>query len=362
MPIASRSRRALVALLAVVLVGFAWAPASAEAATSSSPDSARTAAVHSASQSSFDRKAAKHKKHKKAKHRKHKKHAKKHKKKAAASTRASYLWQGSRIYYYDALPAKWHWSVTRAVAQWNALGGGIRFSPTTIPSKAQLTIRYGSIGQSAGLATVGRTAHASVRLSNGYDSKDALDAHYRIEVMAVLTHELGHVLGYEHTSTKCSLMSPMMDIVGCGDVSSAHPGYYKCRIVDATQAARFIRNYGGRLKSAGGSWCLIDPLPSVLSGVVFDNSGSGVNISWAQPSYAPSGSRVAIQHWTGEGCDAPSSAAATDYADAVAGSWANPDTSATADNCYKVQLVNRYGAAATSTDGTTFARTAPANG
>jgi hypothetical protein len=359
MPIASRSRNALVALLAVMLVAFAWAPASAAATTSSSRDNARTAAVHTAaSHVSFERKA-KHKKHKKAKHRKHKKA--KHKKKAVAAKRASYLWQGSRIYYYDALPAKWHWSLTRAVAQWNGLGGGIRFAPTTSRSKAQLTIGYGS-NATAGLASVGRASHAWVHLSKSYyDPVDALDSYYRIEVMGVLTHELGHVLGYEHTSTKCALMAPMMDVNGCGDISATHLGYYKCRIVDSTMAKRFIRNYGGRLKSASGSWCLIDPLPSALTGIVLDNSGPGVSISWAQPSYAPSGSRVAIQHWTGEGCTAPSSSAATDYADAAAGSWANPDTSATADNCYQVQLVNRYGAAAQTAAPTTFART-PANG
>lgn len=130
--------------------------------------------------------------------------------------RAAIAWRGRRITYYEALPAKWHWSVATAVSQWNRVGGGIKFVRTLNPRKAQLTIRYGNIGRSAGLATVGRARHAFVRLSSAYASKDALDAHYRVEVMGIVTHELGHVLGFGHTSARCSLMSPMLDVEGCG--------------------------------------------------------------------------------------------------------------------------------------------------
>ncbi len=52
-----------------------------------------------------------------------------------------------------------------------------------------------------------------------------------------------------------------------------------------------------------------------------------MTISWATPSYAPSGSHVAIQHWGGDSCDTAPGSATTDYADASDGSWRNPDTS-----------------------------------
>ena len=281
--------------------------------------------------------------------------ARKHKKKTRKHQRASYLWQGSRIYYYEALPTKWHWSVSHAVAQWNRVGGGVKFVRTpTAARPSSRRLRQHRPAQRAGVrrSRQERSGEAEPRLQ----LQDAHDAHYRVEVMAVLTHELGHVLGFEHTHTRCALMSSVMDIVGCGVVSAARPGYYKCNSVDSRLKSSFVRSYGGRVRTAPAKWCLIDPLPSVLTGVAFDDTaGSGVNISWARPSYAPAGSRVAIRHWTADSCDILR-ARQSDYAEAAAGSWVAPETSAPADNCYQVQLVNRYGVSK-SPAGARFART-----
>jgi matrixin len=347
MPVSTKSRCALLALLVTFFLTVGTlAPATASSASRASVHSVG-AAAHSSARVASDAGERK---------------ARKHKKKARKHQRASYLWQGSRIYYYEALPSKWHWSVSHAVAQWNRVGGGIKFVRTTHRSKAQLTIGYGNIAPSAGYSSVGRVKNARVRLNSAYGAVDAHDAHYRIEVMAVLTHELGHVLGFEHTHRKCALMSPMMDIEGCGVVSAARPGYYKCNSVDSRLKSSFVRSYGGRVRGAGSTWCLIDPLPSVLTGVAFDDTaGSGVSISWARPSYAPAGSRVVIRHWTADSCDIVPGTAATDYAEAAAGSWVAPDTSASADNCYQVQLVNRYGVSK-SPAGARFARTVAAEG
>lgn len=256
--------------------------------------------------------------------------------------RASYAWKGRRITYYENIPSQWDWSLRTAVAKWNSAGGGIRFARTSVRSRAQLTIGYGNTGSAAGMATVGRTPRAWVRLSAAYKNVDALDAHRRIEVMAVLTHELGHVLGFEHTRARCSLMSPVLDVNGCAMVPDAHPGYYRCRTIDAPLVARFVRLYGGRARQPRGAYCLIAALPSALPSVVFSGDPSApVTISWARPDYVPGGSLVVVRHWAADGlCGVPPTAAGTEYAGASSGYWQGAD----ADNCYRVQLVNRYGA------------------
>ena len=60
--------------------------------------------------------------------------------------------------------------------------------------------------------------------------------------MNVLAHELGHVLGFQHTAARCSLMAPVLDVDACGTVPTAtQPGYYKCRTLDTALVQRFVK-------------------------------------------------------------------------------------------------------------------------
>ncbi len=116
-----------------------------------------------------------------------------------AARRASYAWTGRRIYYHETIADKWDWSLRTAINKWNFAGGGIRFVRTNDPRRAQLKISSKDIGSAAGKATVGRARRAFVHLSSGYNHVDELSAHYRIEVMMIFAHELGHVLGFGHS-------------------------------------------------------------------------------------------------------------------------------------------------------------------
>ena len=44
------------------------------------------------------------------------------------------MWQVHTLYFSETLPAKWDWSLSTAVAKWNASGGGIRFVRTVSSS------------------------------------------------------------------------------------------------------------------------------------------------------------------------------------------------------------------------------------
>jgi hypothetical protein len=252
-------------------------------------------------------------------------------------------WTGSTIRYYETIPSQWDWSLSTAVSKWNASGGGIRFVRTSIRSHARLTIAFGNTGGAAGKATVGRTRNAWIRLNPVYRNADSVDAHNRIEVMAIFAHELGHVLGFGHTSGSCSTMSPMLDVDGCGVVSPAHAGYYKCRTINSTLLARFVRVYGGRAKAPAASQCLIDPLPPALPQVAVEaESEAPVTVRWARPTTVPTGSLVTIEHWSADSCVTVPSSAGTNYSDPSSTVWQDP-TPGNEDNCFRVQLVNRYG-------------------
>jgi hypothetical protein len=257
--------------------------------------------------------------------------------------RASYAWSGRTIRYYETIPSRWDWSLTTAVSKWNAAGGGIRFVRTSIRSHAQLTIGFGNVGNAAGRATVGRTRNAWLRVNPIYRDADEFNAHNRVEVMAIFTHELGHVLGFQHTAGRCSTMAAMLDVDGCGVVSPARPGYYRCRTIDSTLLTRFVRLYGGRARSTSASQCLIDPMPSALPQVAVDaGSEAPTTIRWAKPTTVPAGSRVSIQHWSADSCADVPTASGTDYSAPTSSMWQEQDAESQ-DNCFRVQLVNRYG-------------------
>ena len=223
---------------------------------------------------------------------------------------------------------------------------GPRFVRVASRSRAQLTIGFGNVGAAAGMATMGPTRNAWVRLNPAYRSADATDAHYRIEVMAIFTHELGHVLGFDHTSTRCALMGPVLDVAGCGVITPAHSGYYKCQTIDRSLVNALVRRYGGRARPAATTWCLIDPMPPVLSGVTFSGgvaSDEPVTVRWGRPSAVPAGSRVLIRAWGGSDCAVPPAGAATAQAAVSAGIWQDTSAPRNEDACLRVELVNRYG-------------------
>ena len=264
---------------------------------------------------------------------------------AARGTAKVKKWKVRTIYYYSSLPAKWDWSLSTAVAKWNASGGRIRLARIAKPAKAQLGISNANIGAAAGKATVGSTRHAHVWLSSRFNSADAVSARNRVTVMIVLAHELGHVLGFGHTSARCSLMAPVINIDACQTVPATQPGYYKCRTLDSPLVQRFIRLYGGRARYPSTTWCLIDPLPPVLGGVTFSGGTTApVTVHWNRPTSVPAGSTLVVRRWETATCGTAPVWADTFRPTMASGVWQDQPADEDEVACFQVQLVNRYGA------------------
>lgn len=330
MPHRFRSLRLAATLLVAVAVGFATSPV-AEASTAPAAAHSSTIATATGDHDAIAVEGADHN--------------------ARAARRVSYAWTGSRIYYRETVATKWDWSIRTAITKWNRTGGRIRFVRTTNPKKAQVTISSADIGAAAGMATVGRVHKGYVHLSKVYDNVDELDAHYRIEVMMIFSHELGHVLGFQHSSVACSLMFPVLDVEGCHVIPRVEkPGYYQCRTINGPLASTLVRVYGGRAKFPA-SWCPIDKIPAALTGVdITGGTGSPVTVTWTSPPSVPSGSRVKISSWQSEVCGAVPAETAAMYAAVSDGTWPDPRSEAAGDHCFRVQLVNRYDAGQTAVE------------
>jgi len=251
-------------------------------------------------------------------------------------------WPGRTITYTESIPAKWDWSLERALQAWNTAGGHLKFVKAKKGRRAQLAIGYGDTHGADGYATVGPAPHAFVHLNPGY--RNAPDnAQLKVWVGRLFTHELGHVVGFQHTAGKCSLMVAVFDMGAC-PLLDKEPGYYACRWIDKPLLKRFVAAYGGKAKQPPQK-CLIDPLPGQLGNAQFSGgTGGPVTLRWLPPSSAPKGSKVHLEVWAGASCagDAPRDLDLD--LPLGAGSWTDPSDGAGGPHCFRAQVVNQYGA------------------
>ena len=255
-------------------------------------------------------------------------------------------WPGTRIRYHETIPRKWDWSLDRAIHHWNSSGGKIKFVEVS-KSRAQLVIRYGPTYGSDGIATIGYQYRNFVHLSPAYKRADELDPEIRVWVGRLFTHELGHVLGFDHTGGQCALMYPVYDFGLCPPLPEDKPGYYHCRWIDKKLLDRFTRIYGGSPRRPA-QLCLIEALPGQLHEVRFSGGQTqdkAVRIDWRPPSKIRAGTKVRVTVWKGDSCAGrlPDTWERRVAVDAREGRWTDP-AYGQGNWCYRLQIENRYGA------------------
>lgn len=253
-------------------------------------------------------------------------------------------WPGHTIPYYESIPAKWDWSLDQAIDHWNQAGGKIKF--VEVPrSKAKLVISYGDTYGADGIGTLGYSPYGDiVHLSPAYKKVDEHIPEERVWVGRLFTHELGHVLGFNHTPGACSLMVAIYDFGVCPPLPDGKPGYYNCRWIDKKLLKRFVQMYGGKAKRPP-ALCLIEELPGELKNVTFsggNTEGKPVRITWTPPAKVRDGTKVRITV-SEVACAALQDESYDVLVDPKAGSWTDP-TFAKGTWCYRTQIRNRYGA------------------
>jgi hypothetical protein len=268
-------------------------------------------------------------------------------------------WPGRTIPYYEKIPKKWDWSLDRAIAHWNESGSKIKF--VEVPRrKAKLLISYGDTGGADGVGTLGYQYRNYVYLSPSYKKADQFNPETRVWVGRLFAHELGHVLGFDHTSGQCALMYPVYNFGVCDTLAVGKPGYYNCRWIDKKLLRRFTQMYGGKPKRPP-KVCLIEALPGELRSVTFSGGNSQarpVQVTWVPPATLRDGTKVYVTVWKGTSCSAaPNRWELRVGVDPRAGSWKDPEFGQ-GTWCYLVHIENRDGATRPAT-GAAVARYAP---
>ena len=206
---------------------------------------------------------------------------------ASSADAAPRTWPKGRITYVDkSLDPE---AVKAAVRAWNTSGLDVKFVKVSSARKARLVIKNTKrvpAGCGTGYGTLGYPGpgrKATVSILHGSDA-DGQKCAWPGQTL-VVAHELGHVLGLDHTMSGCSLMNtshtngvaPSL-CVG-DDINEVKPGRWRCRLIEKVDLKRAKRIYGGKPRLAETEWCdAIDRIPAT-GAVTPTQAGSGFSVA-----------------------------------------------------------------------------------
>ncbi|MDR7255366.1 hypothetical protein J2X46_004368 [Nocardioides sp. BE266] len=203
---------------------------------------------------------------------------------AATAEAAPRKWPHGRITYVDK--SKDPDAVKLAVQIWNSSGLKIRFKKVRSVRKARLVIQntkrvpsgcgsgYGTLGYPG----PGRKAYVSILHGTDADGQGCAWPGQTL----VVAHELGHVLGLDHTMSGCSLMNTshtngVAPSLCLGrNIDESKPGRWRCRVLEKVDLKRVRKIYGGTPKLRVPEWCdAIERIPATGAVVATQDPSSG---------------------------------------------------------------------------------------
>jgi hypothetical protein len=150
-------------------------------------------------------------------------------------------WPGGVISYHDATGNQ-GWAVQQAVRAWNESGAQVRFVAAS-REEAALIVESRPGGECGHAhATVGYTPQARVVVFARAPTQQC----NALSASRALAHELGHVLGLQHTSHVCAAMNPSGTYGGGDACPPSRPWEWRCRLLEPHDVAAAVALYGGR--------------------------------------------------------------------------------------------------------------------
>jgi hypothetical protein len=160
-------------------------------------------------------------------------------------------WRTGTIRYANIAP-DYEWSLSRAVAAWNASGARVSFVRVT-RAKADLVVGArldAGDKREAGLAqtySINRwITSATVFIRSGTTQYAAAQ---------IFAHELGHVLGLDHEDRACVTMNSTLYVDHPFRCAAPPAGTWRCGLVTRDDAAAAAHLYGGTPRGPAREFC-----------------------------------------------------------------------------------------------------------
>ncbi len=152
-------------------------------------------------------------------------------------------WPGRTITYFDAGPVPG--PLEEAVEIWNESGVRVRFKAVPRSSARVVVIGLGTSN------CVGVTGYAQLGYEPGSVAQVELSSCRNRRTMVITAvHELGHILGLDHSGERCAVMTAS-GLSGC----RTKDYMVQCRTLQADDLRGALKLYGGRAEPLGPALC-----------------------------------------------------------------------------------------------------------
>ena len=188
--------------------------------------------------------------------------------KADAYKLFKHRWYSKTLTYYDATGGRYKDEIRAAASVLNRSGARIKVrSASRRSARVRISVsrnlRAGA-GRRATSSAGGIVRNARILLRPDLEKNWPTPAAAQMGTIAVVAHEMAHVLGLDHENRRCATMNSVL-WSRCNLPRLAW--LYRCRILETDDVRGLVRRFGGRVKSIGQELCEAEPAPAAPLGL-----------------------------------------------------------------------------------------------